>query len=80
VKIRVPLLRELTMLALGSAGVARELFWVPTASFSLLRFGICLALMLGPAAVTLWLRGRTPDMNDSDTPLRSSESRSPSQP
>jgi hypothetical protein len=60
VKIRVPLLRELSMLTIGSLGMARELFWVPPGDLSLVRVGICMVLMLGPAVALLWLRGKTP--------------------
>lgn len=72
-KIRVPLLRELVMLGLGTAGMARELFLEPRPD--LVRVGICIPLMLGPAAVWVWLRARTPERSPSSL---SSGSRSPS--
>lgn len=75
-RLRVPLLRELAMLAIGSVGMARELFWVPPADLSLVRVGICMVLMIGPAAAMLWLRGRTAASSDSEPSSPSSASRS----
>lgn len=74
-RLKVPLLREMAMLALGSAGMARELFWVPPADLSLVRVGICMVLMIGPAAVMIWLRARTPASNDTEPSSPSSASR-----
>jgi len=48
------------MLALGSAGMARELFIIPARDMSLVRVGICMLLILGPAAAWLWVRARNP--------------------
>lgn len=64
------------MLVIGSVGMARELFWVPPADLSLIRVGICMALMIGPAAAMLWLRGRAPASTDTEPSSPSSVSRS----
>lgn len=57
-KLRVPLLRELSMLAIGSGGMFRELFLLPPKDMSLVRVGICIVLMLGPTVALVWVRGR----------------------
>lgn len=44
------------MLALGSAGMVRELFFIPPRDLSMLRVGICMVLMLGPTAAWAWWR------------------------
>jgi hypothetical protein len=75
VRLRVPLLRELAMLTLGSVGMARELFWVPPAELNLVRVGICMVLMIGPAAAMLWLRGKASVSNDGEPSSPSSASR-----
>jgi len=74
VKIRVPLLRELSMLAVGNAGMVRELFWVAPADFSLTRVTICAVLILGPTATWAWARARLPDPPASSRPGRGSRS------
>lgn len=66
------------MLGLGSAGMARELFLRPQPN--LVTVGICMALMLGPAAVVVWLRARTPGSTGLERSSRSSVSRSSSGP
>jgi hypothetical protein len=76
VRLKVPLLREMAMLTIGSVGMARELFWVPPADLSLVRVGICMVLMIGPAAVMIWLRGRAPVSTDTEPSSPSSASRS----
>ena len=57
-KLSVAVLRDLVMLALGSAGMARELFFAP--ELDMRRVGLCIGLLLGPAALhSLW-RARQP--------------------
>jgi hypothetical protein len=59
VKLSVAVLRDLVMLALGSAGMARELFFAPQ-DLDMRRVGLCIGLLLGPAALhSLW-RARQP--------------------
>jgi hypothetical protein len=58
VKITVPLLRDLVMLVLGSAGMAQEMFVAP--ELDMKRVSLCLALLLGPAGVHTLLRMRNP--------------------
>lgn len=60
------------MLALGSAGMARELFWVPGRELSLVRMGVCLLLILGPTVTWAWLRARIPPEQSSPSPVPSS--------
>jgi hypothetical protein len=64
------------MLSIGSVGMGRELFWVPPADLSLVRVGICMVLMIGPAAAMLWLRGRVPASTDGEQSSPSPVSRS----
>lgn len=74
------MLRDLVMLALGSAGMAQELFFDPQPDLDMRRVGLCMALMLGPAVLhTLW-RARQPlqDFTPTDgspLPSRSSSRR-----
>lgn len=68
------------MLAIGSGGMFRELFLLPPKDLSLVRVGICLALMMGPAIVLVWLRARTPELNGPGPSSPSSESSSSSRP
>jgi hypothetical protein len=65
----------MSMLIIGSVGMARELFWVPPADLSLVRVGICMVLMIGPAAAMLWLRGRVSASTDTEPSSPSSASR-----
>lgn len=54
-KLSVAVLRDLVMLALGSAGMGRELFF--TADLDMRRVGLCIGLLLGPAALnSVWRR------------------------
>lgn len=46
------------MLVLGSAGMFRELFLIPSRDLSLVVVGICMVLMLGPAVALVWLKGK----------------------
>lgn len=80
-RLSVAVLRDLVMLALGSAGMARELFFAPPqADLDMRRVGLCIGLMLGPAVLhTLW-RARQPlqDFTPTDgspLPSRSSSRR-----
>lgn len=57
-KIQVPLLRDLVMLGLGSAGMTRELFFVPTPDMT--RVWVCIGMLLGPAALASVWRMRNP--------------------
>lgn len=61
---RVPLLRDLTCLALGGAGFAHSVItgggWPPLL--------VSAALMAGPGVVQLWLAGRTPGGGLSSVP------------
>jgi hypothetical protein len=50
VRLKIPLVRELAMLSIGSVGMGRELFWVPPADLSLVRVGLCMVLMIGPVS------------------------------
>jgi hypothetical protein len=68
------------MLGIGSAGMARELFLVPAKDFSLVRVGICMVLMMGPAAAWVWWRSRLSESTLSEPGSPSAVSRSPSQP
>ena len=73
-KVTVPLLRDLVMLALGSGGMAHELFLVPTPD--MIRVSVSIALLLGPAALNSWWLRRA----DPVTPTAVSSSPSPSSP
>lgn len=79
-KIRMPLVRELSMLAIGAAGMFRELFLLPPKDLSLVRVGICLTLMMGPAIVLVWLRAKTPELSGQEQSSPSSGSSSSSRP
>jgi len=68
------------MLAIGGAGMFRELFLLPPKDLSLVRVGICLTLMMGPAIVLVWLRARTPELSGPGPGSPSSESSSSSRP
>lgn len=74
-KITVPLLRDLVMLALGSAGMTRELFFVPEPDMR--RVWVCIGLLLGPAALNSVWRMRNP-LESEPTPTAVSPSPSPS--
>jgi hypothetical protein len=81
VKISVPLLRDLAMLVLGSAGMTHELFLVPTPD--MVRVWVCIGLLLGPAALnSAWrMRNPLPPEPAAPTPVVSpSPSPSPSPP
>jgi hypothetical protein len=58
VKVTVPLARDIAMLALGSAGMANELF--VEAEPNLVRVWVCIGLLLGPAALHSVWRARNP--------------------
>jgi len=59
------------MLGLGSGGMAKELFLVPTPN--LVRVWVCIGLMLGPAVLEAWWRARN---TGSEAPSSSSASSS----
>jgi hypothetical protein len=72
----VPVLRDLVMLALGSAGMARELFFVDKPD--MLRVSLAIGMLLGPAALnSLWRRPPFPG-EPTSTDVSPSPSRSPS--
>jgi hypothetical protein len=58
VKITVPLARDLVMLALGSGGMAQELFIA--AEPNMIRVWVSIGLLLGPAALNSVWRMRNP--------------------
>jgi hypothetical protein len=60
------------MLGLGSAGMAKELFFVPKPD--LIRVWVCIGLMLGPAVLEAWWRAKNP----TPSPEPSEPSASPS--
>jgi hypothetical protein len=72
VKITVPLLRDLTTLALGSGGMVHELFLTP--SPNMVRVSVSIGLLLGPAALYATWRLRNPE------PVTPSGGGSPSSP
>lgn len=76
-RITVPLLRDLAMLALGSAGMTRELFFVVAPN--MIRVWVCIGLLLGPAALnSVWrMRNPLPEAPET-TPTGSLPSSSPS--
>lgn len=57
-KISVPLLRDLVMLALGSGGMTQELFIAPAPN--MVRVWVSIGLLLGPAALNSVWRMRNP--------------------
>jgi hypothetical protein len=75
VKLTVPLLRDLVMLALGSGGMAHELFVVPAPD--MVRVSASIGLLLGPAALASWWRVRNPEPTPTASPSSSSPSPSP---
>ena len=78
-KITVPLLRDLAMLGLGSAGMTHELFFIATPD--MVRIWVCIGLLLGPAALNSVWRMRNPlPEQPTSTAVSPSPSRSPSQP
>lgn len=78
-KLTVALLRDLVMLALGSAGMTRELFFIVEPDMR--RVWVCIGLLLGPAALnSVWRRqplpgDSTPTTDVSPSPSRSSSRR-----
>lgn len=67
------------MLILGTGTLSRELFLVPAAEMNMLRVGLGVALLLGPAALLSWLSARTtasPSAPPSPSPESSSQSAS----
>ncbi len=75
-RVTVPVLRDLVMLVLGSAGMTRGLFFVDKPD--MLRVSLAIAMLLGPAALnSLWRRQPLPGENSS-TDESPSPSRSPS--
>lgn len=75
-KISVPLLRDVVMLVLGSAGMTHELFLVPTPD--MVRVWVCIGLLLGPAALNSVWRARNPLPESTPTPTAVSPPSSPS--
>lgn len=57
-RITVPLLRDLVMLGLGSAGMTHELFFIQAPN--MVRVWVCIGLLLGPAALNSVWRMRNP--------------------
>ena len=78
-KITPGRVRDYAMLVLGTAVLARELFWVPAAQMNLFRVGLGVSLLLGPAALLSWLSARTTQVA-SVPPSPSPESSSQSSP
>lgn len=74
-KISVPLARDVVMLALGSAGMTWQLFFVPEPN--MVRVWVCIGLLLGPAALNSVWRIRNP-LPEQATPTVSSPPPSPS--
>jgi hypothetical protein len=65
------------MLGLGSAGMTRELFFVPEPN--MVRVWVCIGLLLGPAALNSVWRMRNPlPLEPESTPTAPSPSSSPS--
>jgi hypothetical protein len=75
VKISVPVARDIVMLALGSAGMTWQLFFVPEPN--MVRVWVCIGLLLGPAALNSVWRIRNP-LPEQPTPTVSSPPPSPS--
>lgn len=76
-KLSVAVLRDLVMLALGSAGMAQELFIAD--ELDMRRIWLCIALLLGPAALnSIWRRQPLPG-DSTPTDVSPSPSRSSSQ-
>lgn len=50
-KITVPLVRDVVMLALGAGGLTRELFLIGDRTPDRFRVGLCLALLMGPTFI-----------------------------
>jgi hypothetical protein len=76
VKLTIAVLRDLVMLALGSVGMGRELFF--TSDLDMRRVSLCIGLLLGPAALnSVW---RRQPLSEESTPTGASRSpsRSPS--
>lgn len=65
VRITVPLLRDLVMLVLGSAGMAHELFLVHEPN--MLRLSVSIGLLLGPTALYSVWRMRNPTQQPTST-------------
>lgn len=60
-RLSVAVLRDLVMLALGSSGMARELFFTAGPDLDMRRVGLCIGLLLGPAALnSVWRRQQLP--------------------
>jgi hypothetical protein len=78
VKISVPLLRDLVMLALGSGGMAQELFIAEAPN--MVRVWVSIGLLLGPAALnSVWrMRNPLPDTPTAGGPQPSPSSSPPS--
>jgi hypothetical protein len=77
VRITVPLLRDLVMLVLGSAGMVHELFLV--SSPNMVRVWVSIGLLLGPAALNSVWRMRNPEQVSIPTAVGPSSSPSSSQ-
>lgn len=71
-KIRVLLLRELSMLALGNAGMVQEMFIRDQPNMIIV--GLSVALLMGPAVLLSWSRAKAPlpDTSESSSPSVSS--------
>jgi hypothetical protein len=76
VKISIPLLRDLAMLLLGSAGMTHELFIVPAPD--MVRVWVCIGLLLGPAALNSAWRARNQLPESPPTHTAAGSSPSPS--
>jgi hypothetical protein len=72
-RITIVAVRTTLMLGLGSAGMTKELFFVPKPD--LVRVWVCIGLMLGPAVLEAWWRARNTSPV-AEQPTRSSSSAS----
>lgn len=75
-KVSVPLLRDLVMLALGSGGMAQELFIAEQPN--MVRVWVSIGLLLGPAALNSVWRMRNPLPEAPITPTGAGPQPSPS--
>lgn len=77
-KISVPLLRDLVMLALGSGGMSQELFIAGQPN--MVRVWVSIGLLLGPAALnSVWrMRNPLPESPTVATPTPAGPQPSPS--
>lgn len=75
IRITIPVVRDVLMLGLGSAGLTRELFLVDTPN--LIRVWVSIGLTLGPAVLLSWWRARNPLPDITPTQEQPSPSSSP---